>query len=333
MVWSSSLSPALVSNSSTSSSAPSSTSLPDTTHYNLTSGESPLLLVSNPFLQLLPSGAEYGVSIGMFKSWACRDYLSSGGSKTLQHLARLPSLSSETLDGDLGGDENDAILTVRAAARDLPLQGKRQIQRKLIKSQTNSSPLQSLRVKPLLVVANANKFKRHGCKHFDKISAIFRDIYATWMHAHPSTTAPPAIILPTPNDDDDEEEGCEVSPPPLRKGKKTKRDALSPGIAALLSNMNENSERRDERMEVAIEKTAKASSTSTRVSSCEKRDDEVLSPSKKDRDYEMFDASMLLLQKIPGIEMAQFAKVSKLLHDSEKWQKFFLSAPEDVRIG
>ncbi|XP_059670681.1 uncharacterized protein LOC132316184 [Cornus florida] len=171
------------------------------------------------------------------------------------------------------------------------------------------------------------------CKHFDKMMTIFGDTYARGMHAHPSTTVPPTIILPTPNDDDDEEEGCEVSPPPLRKGKKAKRDALSPGIAALLSNMNENSERRTERMEAAIEKTAKTSSTSTRVSSCEKGDDEVLSPSKKDRDYEMFDASMLFLQKIPGIEMAQFAKVSKLLHDSEKWQKFFLSAPEDVRIG
>ncbi|XP_059637494.1 uncharacterized protein LOC132279515 [Cornus florida] len=183
------------------------------------------------------------------------------------------------------------------------------------------------------VVTNANKYKKYECNHFDKMSTIFGDTYARGMHANPSTTAPPTIILPTPNDDDDEEEGCEVSPPPLRKGKKAKRDALSPGIAALLSNMNENSERRAERMETAIEKAAKVSSTSTRVSSCEKGDDEVLSPSKKDRDYEMFDASMILLQKIPGIEMAQFAKVSKLLHDSEKWQKFFLSAPEDIRIG
>ncbi|XP_059635841.1 uncharacterized protein LOC132278025 [Cornus florida] len=183
------------------------------------------------------------------------------------------------------------------------------------------------------VVTNANKYKKYGCKYFDKMSTIFGDTYAKGMHAHPSTTAPPTIILPTPNDDDDEEEGCEVSPPPLRKGKKAKRDVLSPGIAALLSNMNENSERRAERMEAAIEKAAKASFTSTRVSSCEKGDDEALSPLKNDRDYKMFDASMLLLQKIPRIEIAQFAKVSKLLHDSEKWQKFFLSAPEDVRIG
>ncbi|XP_059639768.1 uncharacterized protein LOC132282163, partial [Cornus florida] len=183
------------------------------------------------------------------------------------------------------------------------------------------------------VVTNTNKYKKYGCKHFDKMSTIFGNTYAKGMHAHPSTTAPPTIILPTPNDDDDEEKGYEVSPPPLRKGKKAKRDALSPGIAALLSNMNENFERRAEKMEAAIEKAAKASSTSTHVSSCEKGDDEALSPSKNDRDYEMFDASTLLLQKIPGIEMAQFAKVSKLLHDSEKWQKFFLSAPEDVRIG
>ncbi|XP_059650587.1 uncharacterized protein LOC132296400 [Cornus florida] len=195
------------------------------------------------------------------------------------------------------------------------------------------------------VINGANKFRRHGYKHFDKISTIFGDTYATGMHAHPSTAAPPAIILPTPNDDDDEEEGCHVSPPPLRKGKKAKRDSLSPSMAALLSGIDENSARRTERMEAAIEKAIKVSSTSTRVSSCEKGDDEVLSPSKKDRDDEvlspfkkdkddeMFEACMLLLQKIPGIEMAQFAKVSKLLHDSEKWQKFFLSSPEEIRIG
>ncbi|XP_059623050.1 uncharacterized protein LOC132266214 [Cornus florida] len=84
------------------------------------------------------------------------------------------------------------------------------------------------------VVANANKFKKHGCKHFDKMSTIFGDTYATRMHAHLSTTATPAIILPTPNDDDDEEEGCDVSLPPLRKGKKAKRYGLSPSIAVLL---------------------------------------------------------------------------------------------------
>ncbi|XP_059635804.1 uncharacterized protein LOC132277985 [Cornus florida] len=183
------------------------------------------------------------------------------------------------------------------------------------------------------VITGANKFRRHGYKDFDKMSTIFGDTYATGMHAHPSTTAPPAIILSTPNDDDDEEEGCNVSPPPLRKGKNSKRDSLSPSMAALLSNMDENSAKRTERMEAAIEKVIKASSTSTRVSSCEKGDDEVLSPSKKDRNDEMFDACMLLLQKILGIEMAQFAKVLKLLHDYEKWQKFFLSAPEELRNG
>ncbi|XP_059653454.1 uncharacterized protein LOC132300424 [Cornus florida] len=184
-----------------------------------------------------------------------------------------------------------------------------------------------------MVVTGANKFRRHGCKHFDKMSTIFGDTYATSMHAHPSTTVPPAIILSTPNDDDDEEEGCQVNLPPLRKGKKAKRNGLSPGMAALLSNMNKNSARRIAKIEAAIEKAAKTSSTSTRVSSCEKGDDEVLSPSKKDRDDEMFDACMLLLQKIPKIEMAQFAKVSKLFHDSKKWQKFFLSLPEEMRIG
>ncbi|XP_059658790.1 L10-interacting MYB domain-containing protein-like [Cornus florida] len=156
------------------------------------------------------------------------------------------------------------------------------------------------------VIKGTNKFRRHGYKHFDKMSTIFGDTY---------------------------EEGCHVSPPPLRKSKKAKRDSLSPSMAALLSGMDENSARRTERMEAAIEKAIKASSTSTRVSSCEKGDDEVLSPSKKDKDDEMFEACMLLLQKIPGIEMAQFAKVSKLLHDSEKWQKFFLSSPEEIRIG
>ncbi|XP_059638824.1 uncharacterized protein LOC132281106 [Cornus florida] len=99
------------------------------------------------------------------------------------------------------------------------------------------------------------------------MSTIFRDIYAIGMHAHPSTIAPPVIILFTPNNDDDEEEGCEVSPPPLRKGKKAKRDGLSHGIAVLLSNMNENSARRIERIKATIEKAAKTSYTSTRVSS------------------------------------------------------------------
>ncbi|XP_059631062.1 uncharacterized protein LOC132273956 [Cornus florida] len=147
------------------------------------------------------------------------------------------------------------------------------------------------------VITGANKFHRHGYKHFGKMSTIFGDTYTTGMHTHPSTTAPPVIILPTPNDDDDEEEGCHVSPPPLRTDKKAKRDGLSPGMATFLSNMDENFARRIERMETAIEKTVKTSSISTRVSSCEKGYDEVLSPFKKDGDDEMFDAYMFLLQK------------------------------------
>ncbi|XP_059633011.1 L10-interacting MYB domain-containing protein-like [Cornus florida] len=132
------------------------------------------------------------------------------------------------------------------------------------------------------VITGTNKFRRHGYNHVDKMSTIFGDTYATGMHAHPSTTAPPAIILPTPNDDDDEEEGCHISPPPLRKGAKAKRDSLSLSMDALLSNMDENSARRTERMEAAIKKSIKASSTFTRVSSCEKGDDEVLYPSNKE---------------------------------------------------
>ncbi|XP_059650758.1 uncharacterized protein LOC132296589 [Cornus florida] len=136
------------------------------------------------------------------------------------------------------------------------------------------------------------EFRKKGCKHFDKLTTIFRGIHPTGAHVHTSTNPP--IINQAPShhatihssfeiDDLAELDGHEISPSPEPYGKKPKKESFDSTMSDVMVQMKDKANMKCDRIEKAI-KEALSSNMKTVHEKCQV---EVNSPDKTKGDFKL----------------------------------------------
>ncbi|XP_059627365.1 uncharacterized protein LOC132270183 [Cornus florida] len=181
------------------------------------------------------------------------------------------------------------------------------------------------------------KYRKKPCNHFDKLTTVFGGTHATGAHVH--TSYSPPILNQTPahhegtqssfdlNDDFAELGGHEFSPSPDPRGKKLRRESFASTMDRVMEKMSEASREKTERIERAIV----VSSSSNMKTGQEAGQVEVNSPDKTKGDFKL---CCYILNKLEGVDMKQYAKVTQMLRNDELWRDFFFNdLPDEKRVG
>ncbi|XP_059635140.1 uncharacterized protein LOC132277318 [Cornus florida] len=180
------------------------------------------------------------------------------------------------------------------------------------------------------------KYQKKPCNHFDKLTTIFGGTHATGAHVH--TSYSPSILNQAPahhegtytsfdlNDDFAELGRHEFTPSPEPRGKKPKRESFASTMDCIMEKMSDTYREKTDRIERAIV----AFSSSNMKTVHEAGQVEVNSPDKTKSDFKL---CCYILNKLEGVDMKQYAKVTQMLRNDEVWRDFFLNdLPDDKRM-
>ncbi|XP_059665446.1 uncharacterized protein LOC132311539 [Cornus florida] len=170
------------------------------------------------------------------------------------------------------------------------------------------------------VLKYGKEIRNKGCKHFEKLSAIFGETHASGSQVHPSTRSHTTSHVPTNmahinslddtmNEEGNDVEGKERTPSPEPRPRKVNKYSFASTMSVVMKTMIENSKRKAEAIEKAI-----AATSSNRVGSHEAGD--CNSPTQREKEKGEVQNCIRVITYLEGLDTAHYNKALAMFHDS-----------------
>ncbi|KAF7822113.1 protein ALP1-like [Senna tora] len=166
----------------------------------------------------------------------------------------------------------------------------------------------------------AKRFRKKGCKNFNKLTIIYGSTTATGRDKHPSIKSPSISEESESIELDEDAEKSKKTKTPTTSGNKRK-EIIQTAIADALTVLGDNSRKKLELLEKRI------GDSTTSFTSVEDSGDVNRSWSFQDR--EIVNDYMNALNALEGIDGLSYAKATKYIHDDPLWREMFLRMPEE----